>query len=91
MKIPTFEEAEMAIQAKTANPLEVVIYNYTPAGEVDEEQFRKEIAELVQWVEKSKTAKIEDENARLNKENFEQSELIDELEMRIESFNDRKA
>jgi hypothetical protein len=44
IKLPTFEEAGNRCEAQTHTPLDFLIYNYTPEGDVEEECWRQDLA-----------------------------------------------
>lgn len=50
--LPTYEEAERAVESGTAGPIDVFIYNNEPAGEVDEKMFRDQLQEVLNFLEK---------------------------------------
>jgi predicted glycosyltransferase len=49
--IPTYEEAKERVESGKADPLDIFIVENEPAGIKQEEKFRKELQELVDYIE----------------------------------------
>lgn len=50
MRIPTFEEAEWLLRNGEATPLDEFVYNNEPEGELEEQDFRKGLRELIEFI-----------------------------------------
>ena len=48
--IPTWLEANEAVQNDTASPLDWFVYNHEPAGKEDEVKFRADLALMIGYV-----------------------------------------
>ena len=47
MPLPTFEDAQTAVHAETASPLELFIYDNAPSGVAEEQHFRRSLTNLI--------------------------------------------
>jgi flagellar biosynthesis regulator FlbT len=50
MKIPTWEEAKLAITQEYATPIDVFVYDFEPAGKEAEKMFRERLKEMLAYV-----------------------------------------
>lgn len=50
MKIPTWLEANEAVETGKYTPLDIFVLNNEPAGEEDEKQFRDELQSMIDYV-----------------------------------------
>lgn len=57
MRIPTFEEAEYLVKNGEATPLDQFVYEHEPAGELEEQEFRDDLLDLIEFVLQSVNSK----------------------------------